>query len=88
MRVSSFGKSVLLRNRNSRSQMFLKTGAVKNFAHFIGKHLRWSLFLEKLQAERPAAVLKKRLQHMCFPVTEHLRWMLQRNFEMLCNPLS
>ena len=28
----------------------LKKGVLKNFANFIGKHLRWSLFLIKSQA--------------------------------------
>ena len=34
---------------NSRSQMFFETGALKNFAISTGKHLRWSLFLIRLQ---------------------------------------
>ena len=42
--------------RSSRSQMFFKIGALKNFAIFTGKHLCWSLFLIKLQA------------FTCFPV--------------------
>ena len=41
---------------------FCKKGVLKNF--FTGKHLCWSLSLIKLQAR----VLKKRLQHSCFPV--------------------
>ena len=36
---------------NSRSQMFFKTGALKNFAIFTGKNLCWNLFLKKLQNE-------------------------------------
>ena len=31
----------------------------KNFANFKGKHLCWSLFLIKLQAWTPAALLKR-----------------------------
>ena len=45
---------------NSRSQMFFKIGVLMNFLIFTGKHLRWSLFLIKLQAfkrETPAQVL-------------------------------
>ena len=38
--------------RSSRSQMFFKIGALKNFANFTEKHLCWSLFLIKLQAWR------------------------------------
>ena len=30
--------------------MFCKKGVLKNFAHFTGKHLCWSLFLTRLQA--------------------------------------
>ena len=68
-------------NRSSLSQMFFKIGVLKSF---IRKHCR-SIFLIKLQAWR--SVIKKRLQHRCFPVKfaiflrtpffiEHLRWLL------------
>ena len=53
---------------NSRSQMFSKTGALKNFAIFTGKNLCWSLFLIKFQDWRPAFLFKKRLQRRCFSV--------------------
>ena len=53
---------------NSRSQMFSKTGALKNFAVFTGKNLCWSHFLIKFQDWRPAFLFKKRLQHWCFSV--------------------
>ena len=43
--------------RGSRSQMF-KISALKNFAIFIKKHLCWGLLLIKLQAWRPATLLK------------------------------
>ena len=43
--------------RSSRSQVFFIIGVLINFANFTGKHLCWSLSL-----------LKKRLQHRCFPV--------------------
>ena len=45
---------------NSRSQMFYKIDALKNLAIFTGKHLCWRFFLIN--------VIKKRLQHRCFPV--------------------
>ena len=54
--------------RNSRSQMFFKIGVLKNFAVFIGKHLCWSLFFNRVADFRPATILKKRLEHKCFPV--------------------
>ena len=53
---------------NSRSHMFFKTGVLKNFAIFTGKHLCWNHFLIKLQDWRPAFLFKKRLQHRCFSV--------------------
>ena len=39
--------------------MFFKIGVLKNFANFIGKCQCWSIFLTKLQASRPATLLKK-----------------------------
>ena len=46
-------------NRNSRSQMFFEIAVFKKFANFTGKHLRWTLLLIKLQALRPATLLKR-----------------------------
>ena len=43
----------------SRSQMFFEIAVFKKFANFTGKHLRWTLLLIKLQALRPATVLKR-----------------------------
>ena len=54
--------------RSSRSQMFFKIGVLKNLAIFTRKYLSWSLFLIKLQAKRPAFLLKKRHQHRYFSV--------------------
>ena len=34
-------------------------GVLKNFANFTWKHLSWSLFFKKLQAFRPATLLKR-----------------------------
>ena len=42
---------------------YIKRTVLKNFATFTGKHLCWNL-----KALRPATLLKKRLQHRCFPV--------------------
>ena len=39
--------------------MFFKNSALKNFAIFKGKYLCWSLILIKLQAFRPATLLKR-----------------------------
>ena len=35
----------------------------------------WSFFLIKLEAFRPATLLKKRLEHMCFPM--NIVWFLK-----------
>ena len=49
-------------------KQFFKIGVLKYFAIFTGKPLCWNLVLIKMQALRPATLLKKRLQHRCFPV--------------------
>ena len=58
------------------SQMFYKIDVLKTFAIFTGKHLRWILFLTKLQTpekkkrnpgkKRDPGKLKKRHWHRCF----------------------
>ena len=48
--------------------MFCEKGFLKYFAKFAGKHLCQSLFFNKVAGLRPAALLKKRLLHRCFPV--------------------
>ena len=45
--------------KRRRPEMFFKNRVLKNFAKFTEKHLRWSLFLIKLQTLG---------QHRCFPV--------------------
>ena len=70
--------------------MFVRQGALRNFAKFIGKHLSQSLFFNKVVDLRPAALFKKRLWHRCFPVnfakflrtsffTEHLQATVSAN---------
>ena len=39
--------------------VFYRKGVPKSFASFTEKHLCWSLFLIKLQAYRPATLLKR-----------------------------
>ena len=67
-------------------QMFLKIDLLKNFAIFSEKYL-WL---------RPAALIKKRLWHRCFPVNiakllktpffiKHLRWLLLLLFRFSFN---
>ena len=46
----------------------MKKGVLRNSTKFTGKHLRQSPFFNKNADLRPAALLKKRLWHRCFPV--------------------
>ena len=55
-------------NQKQPPEVFWKKSVLKNFVNFTGKHLCGSLFLINLQAFSPASLLKKRLQHRCFPV--------------------
>ena len=48
-----------LKPRSSLSLMFFKIDFVQDFALFTGKHLRWSLFLTKLQTFMSATLLKR-----------------------------
>ena len=49
-------------------------GGLKKAQHL--KHLCWGLFLNKVAGWRPVTLLKKRLQHRCFPVN-------LRNFKIM-----
>ena len=55
-------------HRSNRSHMFYKIGTCKNLVKFTGKHLRWSLFLNKIAGWGPVTLLKRRLWHRCFLV--------------------
>ena len=44
----------------------MKKGILKKIVKFEGKHLCWSFFFNSC---KPAALLKKRLIHGCFPVS-------------------
>ena len=50
----TFGKA-----RSSRSRMFFKIGALKNFVNFTGKHLCWSLFFNKVTGLQACNFIKK-----------------------------
>ena len=59
----------LITGRRSHRRCSVEKGVLKNFAIFTGKRLCQILFLIKLKASlKPATLLKKRLQHRCFPV--------------------
>ena len=45
----------------------MKESVLKNFAKFTGKHQCQSLFFNKVADLRTATLLKKKLQHGCFP---------------------
>ena len=55
-----FSKKSFFIFRSSSSQMFFKTGVIRNFAVFTGKYLCWSLLLIKLQALQPATLFQPR----------------------------
>ena len=51
----------------------MKKSVLRNFARFTGKHLRYSVFFNKVAGLkvaglRPVTLLKKRLWHRCFSV--------------------
>ena len=52
--------------RSSHQKCSVKQYVLRNFAKFRGKHLRQSLFFNKVAGT--ATLLKKRLLHRCFPV--------------------
>ena len=62
-------------------EVFCKKGVLKNCAIFTGKQQRWSPFFNKVPGLSSATLLKKRLQHRCFPVniTEFLRAPILKN---------
>ena len=65
------------RLRNSRPEVSCKKAILRNFAQFTGKHLRQSLFFNKVAAcnfikketlAQACNFIKKRLWYRCFPV--------------------
>ena len=45
--------------QKQQPEVFCKKAVLKNLANFKGKRLCWNLFLIKLQAKRPATLLKR-----------------------------
>ena len=83
-----------MKKRSSRQEVFCEKGVLRNFTKFTGKHLRQSLFFNKVLGLRLTTILKKRLWHTCFPVnfvkflrtpflTEHLWWLLLEELDRL-----
>ena len=58
----------LLTTRSSHQRCSVMKGILRNFAKFTGKHLCQGLFFNQVVGLGPAALLKKRLWHRCFPV--------------------
>ena len=68
-----------------------RKGVLRNFEKFTGKHLRQSLFVNKVTGLRPAMLLKKRLWYRYFPVnfakfprtafSQNTSWQLLLNLE-------
>ena len=57
------------RDRSSQQSCSMTKGVVRNFAKFVGKHLRrlWHRCFD-VNFARPATLLKKKLLHWCFRV--------------------
>ena len=80
--------------RSSHQMCSIKKAVLKNFAIFTGKDLCWNLSFIRLQAFRPATLLK-RDSNRCFTVNiakflrtafliEHLRWLLLKYARIFC----
>ena len=54
--------------RSSHRRCSVKKGVLTNFITFAGKHLRQSLFFDKVAGLSPATLTKKRLRDKCFLV--------------------
>ena len=52
--------------KNSRPEVFLKKGVLRNFVKFTEKHLCQSLFYNKVKGLRPVTLLKKTLAQVFF----------------------
>ena len=65
--ISTLSKKTFSKQKQP-PEVFYKKGVLRNFTKFIRKHLCLSLFFNKVAGLRPAALLKKRLWHRCFPV--------------------
>ena len=55
-------------NRSSHRMCSVRKDVLRNFAKSTEKHLRRSIFFNKVADLNPATLLKKRLWHRCFPV--------------------
>ena len=65
--------------RSSRPEVFCKKGVLKSLTKCTGKHLCHSLFFNKVIGLMPATLLKKRLRHRCFPVSNFYKHLFTQN---------
>ena len=63
-----FAITIQMTTRRSYQRCSVRTGVLRNFAKFTGKHLCQVLFYNKVAGPEPATLLKKRLWHRCFPM--------------------
>ena len=75
------GKWITFFTRSNHQRCSLKKGVLKTLAKFTGKYMYQSLFFNKFEGLRPAALLKKRLWNNCVPVNFAI---LQFSCEILC----
>ena len=61
-------KGLLLLFKQQKQPPEAEKDVLEKFARFIGKHLCSSLFFNKVVGLRPVTLLKKKLQHRCFPM--------------------
>ena len=54
--------------RSSHQRCSIKKAFLRHFMMFIGKHLCWGLFFNKVAGYQCCSFIKKRLQHLCFLV--------------------
>ena len=52
----------IIKHRSIHSELFCKKTVLKNFAKFTGKHLRRSLFFNKVEVLQRETLLKKKLR--------------------------
>ena len=95
---AKFNRRIQVQQKDTEAANFFKTGVLKSFANFTGKHLCWSLFLIKVAGLRSVTLLK-RDSNTCFPVKfakilrthffkEDLRWMLIQNWYYMITTLK
>ena len=67
--------------RSSHRRCSVEKGVLKSFTIFTAKHLLWSLLFNKVAGLRPATLLKRRLEHRCFPeiIAKFLRKSVLKN---------